>query len=352
MWQPYCYYPFIPTSVWGLFVLLTPFNVRNGGSCDIFDEMRFQVMSDIHLEVGSQYSTFKIPSCAPNLILAGDIGRLSDYDLFADFLESQCANFQQVFLVLGNHEFYGISRANGLKLAAQLEDEPRFNKRLRILNRTRIELAENITLLGCTLQSHITPGSQQIIQSKIQDFRRIVDWTITDHNNEHETDVKWLKANIEQIRANTPHCTHRIIIITHHAPVRKGSSRPEHEQNPWTDAFATELLGDSENQETNPLQAVNYWVFGHTHFSTEFCRGRVRIISNQRGYVLGQNRCEKETEDSKENPESQSKLPLFKKLLGSILARQGSRQRALTTQTGSKPLPSQKGFDIRKCIEI
>lgn len=312
-------------------------------------------MSDLHLEVGLQYSTFEIPSCAPNLILAGDIGRLSNYDLFADFLEAQCTNFQQVFLVLGNHEFYGISRANGLKLAVQLENESRFNRRLRILNRTRIELAENVTLLGCTLQSFITPGCEQIVKSKIQDFRRIVDWTIADHNDEHKTDVKWLKASIEQIGANT-HGNHRIIVITHHAPVRRGSSSPEYERNPWTDAFATELLDDSENQEANPLQAVTCWIFGHTHFSTEFCRGRVRIISNQRGYDLGRNRCQKGTENlKKEDPESRSELPLLKKLLGSIWVRQRSntRQQALlSTQTGMQPLPCQKLFDVRKCIEI
>ena len=103
-------------------------------------------MSDLHLEFGSQCSTFEIPSCAPNLILAGDIGRLSDYDLFADFLETQCSNFQHVSLVLANHEFYGIGRRNGLKLAAQLVDEPRFRKRLKISNRTRIKLADDVTL--------------------------------------------------------------------------------------------------------------------------------------------------------------------------------------------------------------
>ncbi|RMZ86204.1 hypothetical protein DV737_g332, partial [Chaetothyriales sp. CBS 132003] len=102
--------------------------------------------------------SFDLPRWSANLDLDRELpvakpelfrSELADYDLFADFLEAQCTNFRQVFLVLGNHEFYGISRANGLKLAAQLENEPRFNKRLRILNRTRIELAENITLLGC-----------------------------------------------------------------------------------------------------------------------------------------------------------------------------------------------------------
>lgn len=41
------------------------------------------------------------------LILAGDIGRLQDYDGLAQFLATQCERFERVFFVLGNHEFYG-----------------------------------------------------------------------------------------------------------------------------------------------------------------------------------------------------------------------------------------------------
>lgn len=48
----------------------------------------FQVMSDLHLEVGQQYTSFRISPCAPYLILAGDIGRLSDYVAYRDFLSS------------------------------------------------------------------------------------------------------------------------------------------------------------------------------------------------------------------------------------------------------------------------
>jgi hypothetical protein len=42
----------------------------------------FQVLSDLRLEIGQQYSSFKFPVTAPCLILAEDIGRLIDYELF------------------------------------------------------------------------------------------------------------------------------------------------------------------------------------------------------------------------------------------------------------------------------
>lgn len=47
----------------------------------------FQIVSDLHLEVNLQYSSFKIPVSSSQLVLAGDIGRLVDYDDYRDFLQ-------------------------------------------------------------------------------------------------------------------------------------------------------------------------------------------------------------------------------------------------------------------------
>lgn len=57
----------------------------------------YQINSDLHLEVGQQYSSILIPASTPYLVLAGDIGRLADY-------LTQIEQFELVFLVLGNHE--------------------------------------------------------------------------------------------------------------------------------------------------------------------------------------------------------------------------------------------------------
>ena len=65
----------------------------------------FQILSDLHLEVGNAYSTIDVPAEAPYLILAGDIGRLVDLADYAKFLERQIDRFDLIFLVLGNHEF-------------------------------------------------------------------------------------------------------------------------------------------------------------------------------------------------------------------------------------------------------
>ncbi|KAL4864000.1 hypothetical protein BDV12DRAFT_176839, partial [Aspergillus spectabilis] len=63
----------------------------------------FQILSDPQLEANEPYRAFNIPPRSPNLILAGDIGRLADFDDYLHFLQQQTARFERVFLVLENH---------------------------------------------------------------------------------------------------------------------------------------------------------------------------------------------------------------------------------------------------------
>ena len=247
---------------------------------------KLQIMSDLHLEVGQQYAKFHIEPRAPYLVLAGDIGRLNDYALYLDFVSLQCDQFLQVFLVLGNHEFFGITRQEGLRLAVELQASPRTKGRLNILNRTRCDLETSrgtVTILGCTLQSNIPPEAEDIVNLKVADFRKIVDWGIADHVAEHKLDIQWLEGEIDDIVRQGAKRPNSIVVITHHAPSTKGTSSPQDEGNPWSSAFGTDLLGSGN---TSSLNRVNYWISGHTHYSTELRKGTVKLTSNQRGYVL------------------------------------------------------------------
>ena len=241
-------------------------------------------MSDLHLEVGQQYATFRIIPRAAYLILAGDIGRLADYEAFRNFLRCQCEQFAQVYLVLGNHEFFGGSRREGIELVEKLQQEKGLKDKLVIMNRRRVDL-DDVTLLGCTLQSYIPPEAEQIVRLKINDFRCIKDWTVTDHIAEHVKDVKWLTDEIASVRRAETCSKRKIIVITHHAPSTKGTSKPSQAENPWSSAFATDLL---ERGESSYLTDVQWWIFGHTHHSIESTRGTVKLVSNQRGYVFSE----------------------------------------------------------------
>ena len=85
--------------------------------------IKFQFVSDLHLETPGDSEEFFISAVAPYLILGGDIGRLSSCERYLAFLGRQCSSFERVFLVLGNHEFFGLSREEGLNKALSLEQE-------------------------------------------------------------------------------------------------------------------------------------------------------------------------------------------------------------------------------------
>lgn len=108
----------------------------------------FQILSDLHLEVGQQYSSFEIPTSAPFLILAGDIGRLIDYHSYLAFLALHTRRFEKVFLILGNHEFYGLSSTAGLAHARKLECESILNGRLVLLYQKRFDVPNSCDDFG------------------------------------------------------------------------------------------------------------------------------------------------------------------------------------------------------------
>lgn len=248
----------------------------------------FQIMSDLHLEISSgdsdQYLQFKIPPKAPYLILAGDIGLLVlQYDSYLSFLRRQTEVFEHVFLVLGNHEFYRAPRAEGLIAAEKMEEE--LQGRLTVLNRKRVDLPDGVTVLGVTMHSMISEENKEYIRHLMNDFYLIKGWTVEDHNREHGLDIEWLKKELAAIDAEeATGVDKRVVIVTHHAPSFTGTSAPEHKDSPLGSAFCTEVLKTLEKRWRG-AEMVRLWVFGHTHFSTDFSTsGGIRVVANQKGY--------------------------------------------------------------------
>lgn len=184
-----------------------------------------------------------------------------------------------MFLALGNHEFYETTFNSGLEKAKQLEKEPCMNGRLVILHQRRYDIPDSgVTILGCTLWSQIPQESTDIVHSKISDSQKIKQWSVEQHNKAHEADLTWLKDEIQTPR-ETSQEKRSVLVVTHYAPSLQRTSSPQHAKNPWSCAFGTDLLAQS-------WDGVRVWVFGHTHYTTEFKKNGIRVVSNQRGYVL------------------------------------------------------------------
>ncbi|KAF2803166.1 phosphoesterase [Mytilinidion resinicola] len=235
----------------------------------------FQILSDLHLEVGQQYSSFSIPPSAPYLILGGDIGRLVDYNSYLSFLAQQTAQFEEVFLVLGNHEFYELGYSTGLANARKLESEPVLGGKLILLHQTRYDVPKSsFSILGCTLWSQIPESARPRVQTALNHFRKIEGWTIDSHNAVFDTELAWLKGQVDR-----QHEQRKILIVTHHAPTIEETAHPQHAGSDLSSAFASSIITD---EDTTWEQSD---IFRHTHYTNTFKKGGIKIMSNQRGYI-------------------------------------------------------------------
>ncbi|TKA22535.1 hypothetical protein B0A50_08076 [Salinomyces thailandicus] len=191
---------------------------------------------------------------------------------YRDFLALQCARFEKVLLIAGNHDFYGSSRQEGLEAAESLEKDPALNGRLVFMNRARFDVPDSeVTVLGCTLQSHIAPHYTKLTN----DFERIKDWRVAHHNEEHQRDVEWLRGSIATVAEQG----RQAVIATHYAPAFAKTTHPTNENNAVSQCFSSHVLNALESWHGR--QQVTHWIFGHTHWNARFRHGRVLVLSNQ-----------------------------------------------------------------------
>lgn len=290
--------------------------------------IQIQLLSDIHLEIASQYTTYTTPHTAPYLLLAGDIGNLTHYDPYLAFLTSLVPHYDRIFLLLGNHDFYGLTYEVTIETARRITAEPVLQGKVTLLHRTRWDDAESqLTVLGCTLWSNVPAKARDVVFYRVSDYLQIKEWSVEKHNEKHVEEVEWLREELRNIAAEHKEAVRktkeenkrrkkerearaqnrsktgaskdsagneqqnidgledlplpqrrRILVATHHAPVIKGAQKPDKADKPWASAFVTDLV------PRGGWADVDVWAFGHTHFSTEMVVKGTRIVANQRGY--------------------------------------------------------------------
>ncbi|KAF1830055.1 hypothetical protein BDW02DRAFT_573390 [Decorospora gaudefroyi] len=257
----------------------------------------FQILSDLHLDHESQYLTFHIPVAAPFLILAGNIGRLIDYEQYLSFLIRRCNLHEKVYLVLGELEFHGIGWMDGLQLAHKMEKDPVTKGRLEVLYETRSDVpGTNITLLGCTLWSKIPESDAAAVLRKMPEFdvkTGIEKWDVDKHNSEHKRDFRWLVDEVKNPNAAAHPSAggtalapaapsggkedRQLVVVTSFAPDLRECLDPWQVDAPWACAYGTNLLDGPY------LGSVKMWISGMTGRTCEFKKGDTTVVSNQRG---------------------------------------------------------------------
>eukprot|EP01114_Cavostelium_apophysatum_P023652 TRINITY_DN8979_c0_g1_i1.p1 TRINITY_DN8979_c0_g1~~TRINITY_DN8979_c0_g1_i1.p1 ORF type:complete len:303 (+),score=33.22 TRINITY_DN8979_c0_g1_i1:106-1014(+) len=242
--------------------------------------LRFQIISDTHLESKPPESVIIIPH-ADHLVLVGDISSLekdAQLQRYKEFLLVQANRFKKVFVILGNHEYYGGIYED---VHAKAEAICNLHPNLQLLDRTSI-LFEGRRILGATLWSHIPESKVSEIKGMYKSIERISLMDpktnkkrkahIRDASRWHERDLAWLKAEITKAKENHE----EVIVFTHYSPILDGSD-PKYASSPINFAFNSDLeylLGDP----------IKLWVYGHTHYSQDIVRKGTRIVSNCLGY--------------------------------------------------------------------
>ena len=238
--------------------------------------LKIQYISDLHLERESNmiyFSENPIPKIGDILILAGDITKASKLFYNSKFFDDISEKFDQVFMIPGNHEYYGIQEFN-------LINEPFINRKIRhnvtLLNNQNI-IYKGINFIFSTMWTDISPGKEFQIKQGTNDFKFIK----TGKYNLLPSDVnKMFRTSLNFIETSLKNNTEdKIFVVTHHAPTKLVIS----------DFYKTSDIQEAFSVELHPIifdSKIDYWLYGHTHESIDAEINGTKIISNQFGYVF------------------------------------------------------------------
>jgi predicted MPP superfamily phosphohydrolase len=240
-----------------------------------------QFISDLHLDLLSKTSYQEIVSNILSskgnnnyIALLGDIGTPvgKKNNFYSLLLERLSQEYKEVFLISGNHEYYCPSKSIREidDIITQLCDQW---SNVHYLNNKTYYIPDNdVTIIGTTLWSYIPPSYEKEVTNAINDYKSIKDFTPEVCNNLYKNNTDFIIDELNKLSPST-----RAIILTHHAPLKKGVSFPFYELHNTNCAFSSDLSCLIKP----PIIA---WCFGHTHWQTEIRYNGVRVCSNPVGY--------------------------------------------------------------------
>lgn len=261
--------------------------------------MKIQVYNDIHLEF-DQGPNFPLPG-GEVLLLAGDVCvatylRKNRTDklarkhakVCAAFFNEQCAKYEKVYYIMGNHEHYH----HIFDYTAEVLREFLEGTNVTLLDNEWVKLKEGWSLFGGTLWTDYNNNdwfARHAAQDKMNDHTIIKKikpvnnpygepfgrFLPTDAFDEH---VKCRDA-ITEGQYDMDRIDDNKIIMTHHAPTAR-SVHPRFTGDILNYAYYTAL---EDIMLDNPT--IKYWFHGHMHDNWDYEVGECRVICNPRGYA-------------------------------------------------------------------
>ena len=234
--------------------------------------MKIQYCSDLHLEFPSNRDWIKnnplIPK-APILIIAGDTYHLDKEFKQLDFIKKVSDEFESVYIIPGNHEYYG-----GFDISSALKstNEKIFGN-VFLLNNTSIQLGE-YKFIFSTMWSKIHNNILEVIHG-LADFKLIKygneRFTINHFNEIHEKAFEFISNEVKT--------KGKKVIVTHHLPSVECNAS-EFKNSTLNDAFCIDKTAFILNND------IDCWIYGHSHRNLkDFKIGNTQMLTNQFGYV-------------------------------------------------------------------
>ena len=255
--------------------------------------MKLQYISDVHLEKFKVFPKFKVTG--DNLALLGDIG-YPKTKIYKDFIEYCSNNWENVFLLYGNHEFYNYPTPKDKRDIQTVSSIKGFNKsnlmcypNVYILDNDTIFIHKTlntvtyrkpdpqfqcnyIKIIGSTLWSRIELKTSTLVNDYkyiYTDMNKLI--TPKETLNFFIESVEYIKSKLDTTKCDA-------ILLTHHAihDICNG----KYQGNKMCSAFATTI---PELFEKNNLK---YAINGHTHESLSNKIKDVYLLSNCFGYNI------------------------------------------------------------------
>lgn len=233
--------------------------------------LSFQLFSDIHLELLSSSTLPKIPPKAPYLFLAGDIGGIKNPN-YVKFLDYCSDNWDKVFYVFGNHEFY--NRHSIQTVIAKTQQLMGKYTNVYLLNDSYVELDDCVIygFVGWTRSIFSTTNSAK---DQLNDYRYIStrngQLTISQQNDHANAGIRLFKDFIDSYNEKK-----KIIVMTHFPPIQHNM-----DDSPLKNYYAWQnLLGTEQIDASN----VVCWMSGHTHDPHDLIINNIRYVNNPIGY--------------------------------------------------------------------
>jgi Calcineurin-like phosphoesterase len=237
--------------------------------------MQVHYCSDLHLEIPENTAYLAPHYFGPAgevLLLAGDIQYLDKRGFADPFFDYVSANYEQVFWVPGNHEFYGEA---DLSLAERPFDIP-VRPNVRLVNNVTVSY-KHVNFIFTTLWSRITLKNSYYIMRNLADFRLIryqgQPLGTTVYNQFFQRSQKFLETAIDRNESE------KMVVVTHHLPAEACNS-PEFVGSALNEAFCVDLT------DFIYASGVSYWIYGHSHRNVgPVTVNGTTLLTNQLGYV-------------------------------------------------------------------